>query len=159
MDVHFYNSHHMAFSNSLPSWELLWPILGVYPPRSFLRVLIFHVIYPSSLSVMFFLFPYFTPKLFYFLYPVVDSSSCIPDWLLGRVSFFFPKYPILLVLLDPVSVSFQPPFFQHLLIYLFKLHYQTCLLFCFDLFIRTYPRVLFLPLHFCLLLKVIYQSF
>ena len=62
--------------------------------------------------------------------------------LLFEFSLVILETPVLIVLLDPVSVSFKSPFFrQYLSIYLFMLYCQTCLLFCFGLFISKYPCV------------------
>ena len=54
------------FSNSVFSWMLLCASPAVCPYRNILRVLLilFHVIYPFSISVMFYTFPYSSPKLF-----------------------------------------------------------------------------------------------
>ena len=82
---------------------------------------------------MLFLFPYFAPKLFCFLcIRLLPCPRTFSTCLLEEFSFVILEWPILFLLLHFVSVSFDYLFFhQNLLIYLFKPHYQTCMLFCF----------------------------
>ena len=89
-----------------------------------------------QLSFMFFLFPCFTPKLFCFRFLVCPRVFCTD--LLVEFSFVILENLVLIVLLEPSAVSFESPFFhQYLFIYFFKLHFQTCQLFCFGLFILS----------------------
>ena len=96
---------------------------------------------------MFFLFPYFTPKLVCFLFISLLVCPCaFFTYFLVEYSFFILECQVLSVLLDSVSVSFKSLFFrQYLPIYLPELYCSICLLFCFCLF-RTYSRVFFLSL-------------
>ena len=105
-------------------------------------VILFHVIYPYRFSLIFFLFSYFTPKLFLLhLYQVLGLSLCILHFLIDWLVFVSLESLVLIVLLDPVTVSFKCVFRgQYLLIDLFKLHCQTCLLFCSGLF---FPNCVF----------------
>ena len=81
-----------------------------------------------------------------------------PINLLVEFHFVILERPVLVVLLDPVSVSFKSPFFrQTLLICLFQLYFQTCLLFCF--FHLDILPCFFLPWHLRLLLQFLYLSF
>ena len=98
---------------------------------------------------------YFTPKLFDFLFtrllvfPRAFSTNLLVDF-----SLFIFESPVLSALLHPVSVSFKSHFFrQYLLVYLFKLYCQTCSLFCFSLFIPTYPGIFF-PLALSLAVEI-----
>ena len=102
------------------------------PCNSFFRVIYF--------SIILFLFPYFTAKLFCIHLLICPLVFCAD--LLVKFSFVILEHSVLFVLLEPVS--FNSPFFrQYLLIYLFHLYFQTCLLFCFGLFIPTYILVRF----------------
>ena len=86
----------------------------------------FRDIYPFGISVTFFQFPYFTSKCFRFLW--------IKSWRISFCFCYFLESPFLFILLDTVSASFKSRFSrQYLFIYLFQLHYHTCLLFCFIL--------------------------
>ena len=69
------------------------------------------------------MFPYFTPKLFCFLCTqFLVCPRAFSTYLLVEFPFFILECFVLIVFLDPVSVSFKFPFFrQYLLIYLFKL--------------------------------------
>ena len=72
---------------------------------------------------------------------VLEHST--PTCWLNFRSLFLECY-VLFLLFDAVSASFKSLFFcQSRLIYLFKLCCPTCLLFCFELFIQTYPCVFF----------------
>ena len=105
----------------------------------FLRVLsiLFHVIHPFSLSVIFFLFLYFTPILFCFIRIRLLVCLCaFSTHFFLEFSFVILEVPVLSLLLDPVPVSFESSFIrQYLLIYLFQANFQTCLQFYFGLFI------------------------
>ena len=103
----------------------------------------FHVIHLFGLSVMFFLFPNFTPELFCFLWIwFLVCPLAFFTYLLIEFSFVIFEGPVLFILLDSVQVSFDSPIFcQGPLIYLCKLFFQTCLQFCFGLFIPIYPCV------------------
>ena len=102
-------------------------IPGVYPPQSLPRV--FAILFPCYLSIRsfcyVFLFPYLTPKLFCFhCIQLLVCPRAVSTYLLVEFSFFILKCLVLIVLLDPVSVSFKSPFFrQYLLFYLFKFHF------------------------------------
>ena len=115
-------------------------------PHSFLRfhvILFFFHIYRIGLSVMFFLFPCFTPTLFCFLCtqslfcPNVFSIYFLVEFSLFLEVLFCLYYLTLSWYL--LSLSFTDMF------YFFKLHCQTCRLFCFGLFIPIFPSVFFLP--------------
>ena len=69
----------------------------------------FHLIYPFGLPFVFFLFSYFTPKLFCFL--CIWFLVCSRAFLLVVFSFVILECPVLFELLDPVSVFFKSPFF------------------------------------------------
>ena len=79
-------------------------------------ILYFYFIYPFSLSVMFPLFLYFTPKLFcFFCNRLLVCLRAFSSELLIKFSFIYLECPILIV---------KSRFFhQYLLIYFFKLHH------------------------------------
>ena len=111
----------------------------------------FHVIYPFGLSIMFYLFPCFTLEVFCFVcvcllvYLLAFSTN-----LLAEFSLVTSECPVVFLLLDPVSVSFESPFFrQYLMIYLLKFYFQTWLLLFF--IIPTYLCGIFPPFHFYVL--------
>ena len=56
----------------------------------------FHVIYPFSLSVIFFLFPYFIPKLFCF--KLLVGPYTFSTYLLVEFSFVILECPVLFIL-------------------------------------------------------------
>ena len=62
-------SHHvLAFSYSVLSWGLLWArCMSPSGHSSRPCISFFHVMHPFSFSALFFLFPYYTSKLFCFL--------------------------------------------------------------------------------------------
>ena len=105
---------------------------------------------------LFFWFPYFT-LLFLFIrllvFPCVFSAD-----LLVKFSFVNLKRPVLFVLLDPVLVSFECPFFrQDLWIYFFQLYSKTGL-FSF-VFHFSFQCILFLHIFFVLFLPSCTLSF
>ena len=73
----------------------------------------FHVFYPFDFSIIFFLFPYFTLELFYFLclWLLVCPCTFFTN-LLVEFSFIILEGSILFVLFEPVPVSFESPFFH-----------------------------------------------
>ena len=74
--------------------------------------------------------------------PVVPPT--FSTYLLREFSFVILKSLVWIVILHSVLVSFKSSFFCfHLLTYLFKLHCQVGLLYCFGVFIQTYPSFLF----------------
>ena len=76
--------------------------------------------------------------------PVDGLSSCIFHLLVGWIFFRYFGITGLFELFDLVIIIFKSPLFCHYqLISRFKLHFQTCLLFCFGLFIPRYLRVFF----------------
>ena len=97
----------------------------------------FKVIHLLSLSVEFFLFPYFTPKLFCFLcFWLLVYPRAFSTYLLVEFSFVILKCPVLFVLFGPVSLTFVSPFCrQYFFIYLFKLYCHA------GLFIPTYSCI------------------
>ena len=104
---------------------------GVCFPRGFLQVhlIVFNLINPFSLSVIFLLFPYFALKLFYSLWILFYCPRGFFFDLLTEFSFVILEGPFLSVLLDPVPTSFESLFIhQYILIYFFQLYYQSCLL-------------------------------
>ena len=116
---------------------LVLAIPGVCLLQGLRRVLIilFHIIHSIGLFVMFFLFPYFNPKLFCFIYVLVYLHE-FSTYLVVEFSFVILEFPVLFVLLDSVLVSFKSSFYhEYLLIYLFKFYRQIFLLFSFDIFI------------------------
>ena len=73
----------------------------------------FHVIYPFSLSIMFFLFPYFTPELFCFHCIQLLVCPCAFSINLSvEFSFIMLEGPVLFVLFNSVQVSFEFLFFH-----------------------------------------------
>ena len=113
----------------------------------------FHVIYLFGLSVMFFFFPNcfasFAPGRW--CIPVHSPPTC-------RWNFLSSSWKVLLCLYS-LTLSRYLLGLPSFAIYLFTLHCQTCLLFCFDLFIPTYPCIFSFPLHLCLLSQFFYVSF
>ena len=93
----------------------------------------FHISHPFSLSVLFFLFPYFIPKYLSFLCIwLLICPRAFPIDLLVEFSFVIFERPLLFVLLDPVPVFFEFSFFHQ---YFFYLSLQVAfLLFCFGPF-------------------------
>ena len=74
----------------------------------------FHVIYPFSLSVMFFLLLYFTPKLFFPMHIVIGLFLCILHLLVGRIFFHYFRRSYFFVLFDPVLVYLSLPSFTNI---------------------------------------------
>ena len=119
-----------------------------------------------SISIMFFLFPYFTPKLFCFLcIPLVVCPCRYFTNFLVEFSFIILECSVLFIFIELVPVSFEFPFFrQYLLIYFFQLYSQTCLLLSFLVFhsnvsLCVFPSLvvllvdlvsLFVPSRFCI---------
>ena len=87
----------------------------------------FHVIHPFGLSIMFSLFPYFTPKLFCFLcIQLLVCFRAFSIYLMVEFSFVILEYPVLFVLLEPSQIGFWvSPLSPISLICLFKLNFQT----------------------------------
>ena len=79
-----------------------------------LRVLLILFSYYWSLqAVMLLLFPYFTPNWFCFLcILLLGCPRTFSTYLLVEISFVILAYPVLLVMLDLVSVSFKKLFFH-----------------------------------------------
>ena len=119
--------------------------------------LFFDVICLFGLSVMLFLFSYFTPT-FIFCFLCNGCLLCLRAfsiYFLVQFSFVLLECPILFAVLNSISLSFKSPFFrQYLLIYLFKLHCQTRQVFCFVFFIPIYMWVFFLSLTISLVVTV-----
>ena len=116
----------------------------------------FHAIYLFSISVMFFPFPYLTPKLFcFFCVQLLISPCALSINLYAEFSLVILEGPVWFVWLDSVLVTFESPLFcQYILIYFFHLCCQTCLFLSFwDLFILLGSCV------FCLLSQFLYFSF
>ena len=129
---HFFLYYFQRFQMYFLRWDLAQ-----------LPAIVLYVIHPFGISVMFFLFSYFTQKLFCFLYIqlLVFTRSFSTD-LLVEFSFVISECPILLVLHDNVEISFESPFFcLYLYIYLFMLHCQILLLFCSGFLIPSDLRV------------------
>ena len=104
----------------------------------------FYVIYPFGHFDKFFLFPYFTPKLFCFLSIYLLISPCASSTCLSvEFSLVLLECSVFFVLFDPVSVYFKSSFFCHyfFFIYFFKFYFRTCLLFYFDIFIQKSFRI------------------
>ena len=108
--------------------------------------------------LLYFPFPYFTPRLFcFFCIRLLICPRAFSSWSLVDFSLVILEWPVLIVLLDPVSVSFKSPFFrQYLLIYIFKLHFKICqqICICFFLILPIFSPCL-VPLLFssCLYLS------
>ena len=67
----------------------------------------FHVVYPFSIFVMIFPFPYFAPKSSLPLsYPVVDMASLILLQIVGRIFYIVLECLVLSILFGFVAVSF-----------------------------------------------------
>ena len=144
-----------------------WTVPSRSPfPYSRAQSCIFHVIYPGGLSIMFFLFPYFTPKLFCFLcIPFFGLSSCILHLLVGRIFFRYFRISYFMYItwlcrgIFWVSL-FLPRSFDLSL----QVVFPICRLLCFGLFIPTlillcfsFPFMFFFPFH--LLSQFLYLSF
>ena len=140
--------HHLMFSSLVFSWVLLSASMSTSKPPSSPRNS-FHFIYPFDISVMFFVFPFFTPKLFSNF--CIRSLVCSPQ-LLRRIFFRYFRRSCFACIaghcLCIFWVSFLSLIFSDLF---FQFYYQTCLLFCLGLFILLYLCVLFLPWYVCLL--------
>ena len=89
---------------------------------------------------LFFWFSFFYSKFISLtLHPVVGMSSSILHLLVNRNFFRNLECTVLIVLLDPVSVSFKSPLFrQYILTFLLKLYYKICKLF---LFLTVHPNI------------------
>ena len=101
----------LVFSNSVfcQYYSELFQVyyrLRVFEFNTFLRI-----IYPLGLSVMLFIFPYFTLYLFCFL--CIRLLVCLHSFSYKSVelSFVIVESPVLFALLDSVSVSFKSPTF------------------------------------------------
>ena len=131
-----------VISTSLLSHVQLSTRPGVCTYQVFLCLLVIFSCY-LSIRLLFYVFLslYFTLK--FFLLPLnrlLGLSSSILHQLHGRVSFVILEFPVSVILLDPVPVSFESSLFcQYLLVYLFQSYVYACLLFCFRLFILIYP--------------------
>ena len=129
MEINFFNQNSympygQAFSHLVFSWVLLWVIPDVFPPKGLLQVLVilFHVIYSFSLSVMFFPFPYFTPKLFCFLWFWLLVCACAFS-IYSEFSFVVLERPVLFVLLDLSQYILCPSSFTNI----FDISFQVAL--------------------------------
>ena len=114
--------HLLSYRANL-SWIQFGLVFSVYffkcyPSPSSSSCNILYVIYPFCISVMFFLFLYLTPNRIILL-----ICSCLFSTdMLVEFSFVILEGPILFVLFDPFSGSFEHSFFhQYLLIYFFLL--------------------------------------
>ena len=82
--------------------------------------------------------------MFCFYIWVLGCTRAISTYFLIEFSFVILECPVLFVLFNPFSLSFNSSSFrQYLLIYPFKLHCKVCLVFRFGLFSPTYPFVSF----------------
>ena len=100
--------HGRAFSNSVHFLVFLRAFSADY---HFIRILV--ILFLLYLFIWPFYYvpsvPMFYSEICLFpLHPVVVLPSCILPRLVARI---FCSFPLLLVLLDPVSVSFKSPFF------------------------------------------------
>ena len=136
-----YKYHHgLLLSNLVFSWALLLasPNVCLLRRPSSSPCNFFHVINPFGNSVMFFLFPYFIPKLFCFL--------CIRLWILHQLGRIFFRYleifcfvSIVWAFLYIYHVSLLLPISSDL--FLLLLYCQTRLLFFFFLFLFFHSKV------------------
>ena len=74
------------------------------------------------------------------LHSLLVCSHAFSTYLLAKFSFIILDVLFYSLLLEPVPVSFvSPPFCQDLLIYLFSLYCQTCLLLCSVFSMHVFP--------------------
>ena len=121
------------WSNLVLFGVLLGEIPAVCSPHDDLRVLVilFHVICPVGVSLMSFLFPYFTLELFCFLrIRLLVCPRAFSTYLLLKCSFVILKYPVFLCFSVSLSLFYSAHIFWFI--------YLTCIvrLFYFALFHR-----------------------
>ena len=144
--VEFSNSGFFSLGRS-NSWSLSANRLSSIPCNYFPIVFIHSVIgFVMSVTIFYF------KIVLLLLQPIVELSSCILHQLEGRIFFrYFETFCFVCFVwacLGIYNVSFLLPISFDLLLQVVSSNY---LLFCIDIFIATYPCVIFLSLHFRLL--------
>ena len=146
------------FSDLLLSRELLWGIHSVCVPRGLPQVLA--VLYSCSSSIQLSCYIFSIPisctkTLFFPLHPFHGMSPHILHKLVGRIFFRYFGSPVLFVLLDPISVTFECLFFY---LFLLGLSAMVFFFFLFALFHYSFC-VHFLPNYFRLFTQFLYLSY
>ena len=148
------------FSKSEVIWVYLWAIPCVRLPQSLLLVtiILFHVVSPFGLSILFFLFPYFSLNVFCFFFFLYFWSLVYPCTLSTYlwVEFYFVILEVIFLYCLTQSRYYLSQTSFNLFLQVVMSDLSTVLCWC---FLSTYACVLFFSLNYCLFLQFLSLSF